>query len=110
MSDYARGILDERDKVWLPIGDAPKDGTWVIAIRPKANFGRWSRVEVVQWSDNYGAWIWADHFDVFEDDMEERDDAGFFAHDPFECVEFTHWIPLPKPPITNPDSAPTPPE
>ncbi len=85
---------------WQDIASAPKDGTWIIALRPRAPIGRATRVEIVRWGDEQGAWIWADHFDVFEDDMDEQDERGFYIHDPYEDVGFTHFMPLPKPPVS----------
>lgn len=85
---------------WRTIDSAPKDGTWIIALRPECDLGRWDRVLTVQWSDEYKAFIWADHFDVFKDDMEEKDDEGFFVFDPYRSNDFTHWQPLPAPPAT----------
>jgi hypothetical protein len=91
--------------MWRPISEAPKDGTWIIAIRPECNFGRYDRVLTVQWSDENKAFIWADHFDIFKDDMDERDDNGNYVFDPFESNEFTHFMPLPSPPSTNKEKA-----
>ncbi|RVQ21809.1 DUF551 domain-containing protein [Sinorhizobium meliloti] len=83
---------------WQPIETAPKDGTPIVVLRPKCDFGRYARVVVAQWGDEQQAFIWAEHFDVFEDDMDEKDEKGFYVFDPFESNEFTHWMPLPEPP------------
>lgn len=83
---------------WQVINSAPKDGTWFIAYRPKCDLGRWSRIEIVQWSGVRNAFIWADHFDVFDDDMQELDEHDRYVFDPFESTTFTHWMHLPEPP------------
>ena len=88
-------------KLWQPIETAPKDGTWIIAIRPKCTFGRWDRVVIVCWSDDFKKWIWPDsRFDVYADDINETDDEGLYTYDPFQSDQFTHWMPLPAAPNT----------
>lgn len=86
---------------WQPIETAPKDGTWIVAVRPKCTFGRWDRVVIVCWSDDFKKWIWPDsQFDVYADDINEADDEGRYTYDPFQSDQFTHWMPLPAAPTT----------
>lgn len=97
----ARAVLEQAEPVeqWQDIATAPKDGTWIIAIRPECSFGQWDRVVIVCWSDDYKKWIWPDDvFDVYKDDINENDDEGLCKHDPYQSLDFTHWMPLPAAP------------
>ena len=86
---------------WRDIATAPKDGTWIIAIRPERSFGQWDRVVIVCWSDDYKKWIWPDDvFDVYKDDINETDDEGLCKHYPYQSLDFTHWMALPAAPTS----------
>lgn len=88
---------------WQPIETAPRDGTWIIALRPGHATWKYTRVVVVQWSDDYLGFIWpSDSFDIFKDDINEKNiDGEFIFDEPFISNEFTHWMPLPEMPNEN---------
>lgn len=81
------GLPAEGGVKWQPIETAPKDGTWIIAWCVHQN-SQWSKAPVgegweapvlAQWIDhNGGGWTW----------------NGL-------CGQFTHWMPLPKAPVTS---------
>ena len=88
---------------WEQIATAPKDGTWIIAYRPRpAIAGYLDRVVVVRWDTEVSAWVWPNQpFDIYEEDFDERLNSHSFADriDPFEDRAFTHWLPIPKDPL-----------
>lgn len=81
---------------WRPIESAPKDGTWFQGYRPKAETGRWQRIVICRWDDEFQDFVWPDSiFDIYEDAPNERDAQGFFVHDFYEAGgTLTHWAPL----------------
>jgi Protein of unknown function (DUF551). len=61
---------------WLPIETAPKDGTWVLV-----HTGEYTHPISAFWFKYNGLAYWRDYnLDVVD--------------------EITHWMPLPKPPVT----------
>lgn len=86
---------------WQPIETAPKD-EWIVAFRPKPEVGRWATVVIVKWDDNAKAFGWAPYFDIYDDDMDEKDARDRYVFDPCHSLDFTHWAPLPASSPTNP--------
>lgn len=85
---------------WKTFDTAPKDGSWFLAYRGKAKIGTCDRLVIVRWSDDLSDFIWPDKpFDIYEDDIDERDGNGYYVIQPY-CGggTFEFWMPLPKPP------------
>jgi hypothetical protein len=82
---------------WKPIESAPKDGAWFEAYRPRAPGGFWQRIVILRWDDECEGFVWPDGiFDIYEQDLTERDAAGYFKHNVYEAGDtFTHWRPIP---------------
>lgn len=88
--------------------NAPRDGTWFRAYRPKSvGGGYWDRHLIVRWDDEFEDFVWpTDAFDIYECDPEEQDDGGFFVHDFYESKgTLTHWKPLDTPDAPDPVAA-----
>ena len=84
---------------WQPIETAPKDGTWICLWRGKSpSYGKWSPFVIARWDEAEEAFAWPDDgvdpwFDA------ERADERIEAGDNFASDQFTHWMPLPSPPV-----------
>ncbi len=100
IESLALSALDSQGSGWMPIADAPKDGTQIIgAYRYE---GKW--FQHIVW--------WDAEFEMETDYAGERDQYGFYQTkyrggwedgkiDTDECPsEYfpTHWMPLPSPP------------
>lgn len=72
--EYARRLAAAPRSEWLPISEAPKDGTYIIGAMPYGT--KWACRQML-WQDAQDAWIGA------------SDDH---VHNP------THFMPLPPPP------------
>lgn len=74
---------------WRQASDTPESGSIVLAYGIAKNGGFFSDAMF-----DGGEWL------LFHPETDAY------------CVEFepSHWMPMPAPPITNPDSSPTPPE
>lgn len=68
---------------WQPIGTAPKDGTEILLYR-KWEEDKWPERISAYWNEDVGAWIVA---------------GGEFEQLYINAVPFTHWMPLPDPPV-----------
>lgn len=80
-------------QAWQPIATAPMDGTRIMLWRGFSAIGRWAEMVVAEWYD--GAWTWPDdnpstHGEWSEDDLLD----GYWS-----ATGFTHWMPLPAPPV-----------
>lgn len=80
---------------------APKDGTWFLAYRGPSGLGSWNRYVVVRWHDEFDDFVWLNTpFDIFTDDIDQKNDSGGFKYFPYEGKgSFTHWSPLPAPQV-----------
>lgn len=85
---------------WQPIETAPKDGSIILAYRPPAKHWRGERLIAVIWNDEMGEWIWPE---------EPHDEYSIVAYhkavddgDTCSSNRFTHWRPLPVPPLSAP--------
>lgn len=85
---------------WCLFETAPKDGTWFLAYRPQSDCGTWERICIVRWSDEVNDFVWPDdNFDIYLDDLSDRDELGYLKHDIYLAGgSFTHWSRLPAAP------------
>lgn len=84
---------------WKTIDSAPKN-KWIVAYRPESTIGKWDRVVVCRWDSSENSWAFpSEIMDIYEDGLFEEDEDGYMPYDPFHCDEFTHWMPLPSPPV-----------
>jgi hypothetical protein len=63
---------------WQPIETAPRDGDWFLVWNPNSNMC-WGCYDMSAWTGDNGGY--------------------FMEQDTSEEAEFTHWMPLPKPPM-----------
>jgi len=94
-SDQLHTVTEQRDRLaarerqWLPIESAPKDGTQILS------FAEWEGITVCSWLDYSEVWEttekmgWAKNYDTVAMS--------------YETFEPTHWMPLPPNPPTNPN-------
>lgn len=82
---------------WQPIETAPKDGTPVLAYREPSFYGRSSPLHFVAWNHEANAWIWPD--DTYNPYIEDEYWEAYGSGDNFEDTKFTHWMPIPTPPV-----------
>lgn len=80
---------------WQPIETAPRDGTRVMLWRGFTAIGSWSEMVIAEWVDD--AWRWPDHHDnpSTHGDWSEENIADGYE----DAKSFTHWMPLPSPPL-----------
>lgn len=108
--DVAVAALKAAEAGWQPIETAPRDGTWIDLYRPPANFGKWACRIAGRWfvpesEPDEAAWMWPDNTYALEteDDIADADLALQIGDCYSDAINFTHWRPLPAPPLPKPE-------
>ena len=95
---------------WMDIETAPKDGTWLMLYRPPPrSSGSWATLVIGKWrldDDDGGAWAWPDEdcIDLMTEEGQWEADERFLEAGRYyeDAKNFTHWMPLPRPPEDTP--------